>query len=88
MPILNDIMDHDLLGPLIRQGRDEGRAEGRAEGRSEGQMELLLALIERRFGRVPARYRKQLAALTPEELKTAGLRLMDVQRLEDLFPRT
>jgi hypothetical protein len=24
MPILNDLMDHDLLGPLIRQGRQEG----------------------------------------------------------------
>jgi hypothetical protein len=35
MPILDDIMDHDLLGPAIRQGREAGREEGREEGRRE-----------------------------------------------------
>jgi hypothetical protein len=50
-------------------------------------MELLLALIKRRFGRVPARYTKQLTAFTPEELKAIGLRLVDAERLEDLFVR-
>jgi hypothetical protein len=73
MPILNDIMDSEVFGPLIRQGRAEGLAE------------LLLALTEERFGKVPARYRKRLAALTPAELKTAGLRLMKAERIEDLF---
>jgi hypothetical protein len=84
MPILNDIMDNKVVGPLIRQGPAEGRAEGLAEGRAE-TVKLLLALIEGRFGKVPARYRKRLAALTPAELKTAGRRLMNAERIEDLF---
>jgi hypothetical protein len=79
MPILNDIMDSEVFGPLIRQGR--------AEGRAEGQLEMMLGQMEKRFGAVPPRYRKRLAAMKPEELKAAGLRLLDVNRIEDLFAR-
>src|SRR5437016_79618 len=39
MPILDDIMDHDLLGPAIRRGMEQGREEGRHEGREEGRHE-------------------------------------------------
>ena len=91
MPILNDIMDNEVFGPLIRQGRAEGRAEGKAEGkaegRAEGQREILLGLIEKRFGRVPPRLGKRLAALKPEQIKAVGLRLLDAQRIEDLFAK-
>ncbi len=38
MPILNDIMDNEVIGPLIRQGR------------AEGQLEIVLSQIEKRFG--------------------------------------
>ena len=79
MPILNDIMDNEVFGPLIRQGR--------AEGRAEGQMEILLGQIEKRFGRVPPRLGKRLAALKPEQIKAVGLRLLDAQRIEDLFAK-
>lgn len=79
MPIQIDIMDNEVIGPLIRKGR--------AEGRMEGQMEILLEMIEKRFGNVPPRIRKRLAALKPEQLKAAGLRLLDAQRIEDLFAR-
>jgi hypothetical protein len=83
MPILEDIMDHDIIGPAIRQGR----AEGRVEGRVEGQVEILLSLIEKRFGRVPATVGKRIAALKPAQLKRVGLRLLDARRIEDLFAR-
>ncbi len=39
MPILNDILSHEVIGPAILQGREEGRAEGRQEGRQEGRVE-------------------------------------------------
>ncbi len=83
MPILNDIMDNEIFGPAIRQGR----AEGRAEGRTEGQIEILLRQAEKRFGSVPPRVRKRLGALKPEQLKAAALRLLDAERIEDLFAR-
>jgi hypothetical protein len=73
MPILNDIRDSEVFGGAYR------------EGRVEGQMELLLGLIEKRFGAVPPRVRKRLAALKPEQIKAAGLRILDAHSIEDLF---
>lgn len=75
MPIQEDIMDHSVIGPAIRRSR------------VEGQLELLLEQIEERFGGVPARVRKRLAALDTTELKAAGRHLIKAQRIGDLFPR-
>jgi predicted transposase YdaD len=83
MPVLNDIMDNKVIGPAIRQGR----AEGRIEGRVEGQMELVLSQIQKRFGRIPPAVGQRIAALKPAQLKRVGLRLLDAQRIEDLFAR-
>ena len=87
MPILEDIMDHDVIGPLLRQGRAEGRLEGRQEGRVEGQVEILLSQIQKRFGRVSPAVAQRIAALKPAQLKRVGLRLLDAQQIEDLFAR-
>jgi hypothetical protein len=81
MPIHLDIMDNELIGPLIRQKQKEAAEEAR----TEGQIEFFLSLIEKRFGRVPARIRKRLGNLNPEQPKAAGLRLLNAQRIEDLF---
>ena len=75
MPIHGDIMDHSVIGPLIRQGR------------AEGQLALLTRLIEKRFGSIPPGIRKRIAALKPAQLERAGLRLLDAERIEDLFAR-
>jgi len=75
MPILLDIMDDEIFGPLIRQGR------------VEGQVEMLLGMAEKRFGRIPPSVARRIAALKPAQLKRAGLRLLDAQRIEDLFAR-
>ncbi len=79
MPILNDIMDNRVIGPAIRQGLKQGRAEG--------QMEILHSQIVKRFGRIPPAVAQRLAALKPAQLKRVGLRLLDAQRIEDLFAR-
>jgi hypothetical protein len=79
MPILNDIMDNRVIGPAIRQGLRQGRVEG--------QMEILHSQIVKRFGRIPPAVAQRLAALKPAQLKRVGLRLLDAQRIEDLFAR-
>jgi hypothetical protein len=83
MPVLNDIMDNKVIGPAIRQGLVQGRAEGRVEG----QVEIVLSLIQKRFGRIPPAVAERIAALKPAQLKRVGLRLLDAQRIEDLFAR-
>ncbi len=36
MPILNDIMDHDVIGPAIRQGIEQGLQQGLQQGIQQG----------------------------------------------------
>lgn len=81
MPILDDIMDHDLLGPAIRRGLQQGRAEGRVEG----ERTVVLRLIEKRFGAVPAWARQRLVAMSGHEVEETALRLLDARSLEDLL---
>lgn len=91
MPILNDIMDHGVIGPLLRQGLTQGRAEGRVQGlvdgRIQGELALLRRQIEKKFGVSSLRFRKRLEALKPAEIEAAGLRLLDAESIEDLFKR-
>ena len=87
MPILNDILDHDLLGPAILQGREEGLQKGRQEGRQEGRHEMVLHLIEKRFGPAPARIDARLRKLPAAELDDIAVRLFQVTSIEKIFSR-
>ncbi len=75
MPIQEDIRDHGTIGPWIRQEY------------ARGQLEMLTGQIEKRFGAIPPQIRHRLASMEPDQLQAAGLRLPDVLRIEDLFPR-
>jgi hypothetical protein len=81
MPITVNLLKDEFFGPMIRKGM----AEGREEGRAEGQLELVTGMIRKRFGRITPAVRKRLDALTPEEVKAVGLRILDARSLDDLF---
>ena len=87
MPILNDFMndivEDEVIGPLIRKRLVQGRVEARVEG----QVEMLIDQIEKRFGRSRPLSASRITALKPAQLQRAGLRLLDAQRIEDLFGR-
>jgi predicted transposase YdaD len=91
MPILNDIMDHEVLGPKLREARAEGAREGREEGRQEGREEegrlILSQLLKKRFGRLPVWAAKRLAAMAPADIEKAALQLLDAASLEELLGR-
>jgi predicted transposase/invertase (TIGR01784 family) len=70
---------------VFGEGRSEGRSEGRVEGRAEGEAALLLRLLEHRFGPVPDSARQRIAAADAEALLNWGERLLDAQRLEDVW---
>jgi hypothetical protein len=74
MPILDDIMDHDLLGPEIRRGYERG------------EMAILMRQIEKRFGPLPSWASQQIEALSAPGLEDLALRLLDVRTLEELLP--
>jgi hypothetical protein len=75
MPVLNDIMDNKVIGPAIRQER------------AEGQVEIVLSLIRKRLGRISPAVGRRIATLKPAPLKRVGLRLLDAERIDDLFTR-
>jgi len=93
MPILDDIMDHDLLGPALRrgmqqgleQGLEQGIEQGRAQGRMEGEQTVVMRLIEKRFGSVPSWARQRLETMSAGEIEETALRLLDAQSLENLL---
>ena len=81
MPILEDIMEHDLLGPKIR----EGIAIGERQGREKGAREIVRRQIEKRFGRLPKWARQQLDSMSAAKIDSVALRVLDVKSLKELF---
>ena len=74
-----------VFGPPYREGREKGFAEGEAKGVAKGRVEFLFDMLEKRFGLVPPDVCKRLHAMKSGELTEVGMRLMEVQRIEDLF---
>jgi len=69
----------------LQEGHLKGQMVGRLEGRLEGEAALLLRLLERRFGALPAEVRDRVAAADAAALETWGLRVLDAGSLEDVL---
>ncbi len=70
----------------IKRGRVEGRTEGRVEGRAEGKADLLLNMIQRRFGAPPAAVVERIRTPAPEpHLSSWALNILDADALDDVF---
>ncbi|MFP4440273.1 MAG: DUF4351 domain-containing protein [Chloroflexaceae bacterium] len=65
-------------------GRVEGRVEGRAEGRVEGQQELVLRLLTRKLGPLPAEVTARIAALDSTTMLLLADALLDFATQDDL----
>lgn len=85
MPILDDILDHEVLGREYKRGRQEGKLEGRQEGRQEGELILLRRMAAKRFGQLPAWAEERLASRSAAELEKLADRVLEACSLEDLF---
>ncbi len=85
MPILEDIMEHEIIGRERKRGMVIGREEGLQEGREEGERTLILRLIEKRFGTVPASARARIEAMKAPELATIADRLLKAESLAELL---
>ena len=91
MPILDDIMDHDVIGPAIREGLqkglEQGLEQGRQEGKQEGELTILRRQIGKRFGAPPSWLDVRLTKLSAAELEEVSLRLFDAKSIDELFSR-
>jgi predicted transposase YdaD len=85
MPIDVDIREHEVLGPMFREERQEGRKEGRQEGRQEGELTILTRLIEKRFDGLPNWAAEKLESLSASQLEDLSVRVLDAKSLEELL---
>ena len=73
MPITNSILDHEVIGPAIKQGLQQGSSS------------ILHRLIQKRFGPLPEWAESRLASLSLPELDELSDRLLDAKTLEEVF---
>lgn len=81
MPITESLLDHDLLGPILRRGIEQGMERGIAEG----ERRTVLRQMGRRFGPLPAWATERIAALSPVQLEQVEIRLLDAASLDELL---
>jgi len=86
MTILDDIMDHDLYGPLIRKSEKRGERRGEVKGALKGKLDLIRSLLAKRFGPLPDWAETQLASLDLPALDALGASLLDAASLKELLP--
>jgi hypothetical protein len=77
MPILDDIMDHEVIG--------RERKRGIALGRAEGERLVIFRQIGKRFGPVPDWAKRRLDEISGVDLERVELRLLDAASLEELL---
>ena len=68
-----------------QKGRQEGEQKGRQEGRQEGEAQVLLRLLERRFGSVPDTVRDRIASADVADLDQWIMRVLDAGSIEDVL---
>jgi hypothetical protein len=72
---------HAMLAERVMQWTREWKEEGR----QEGSHDILLSLMEGRFGPLPEEVRRRVEEIRdPEELKALGMRLLSASSLSDL----
>jgi hypothetical protein len=81
VPILNDILDHEVIGPEIKKGIQKGELIGLQK---EG-LTILRRLIKKRFGSVPNWAEERLAKLSAKELEELSVRALDAKSIESLL---
>jgi hypothetical protein len=77
MPIMHDIMDHEVIGPAIRQGLQQGM--------QQEALSILRRQIEKRFGPLTASTEDRLNNLSISQLEDLSLRILDANGIDDLF---
>ena len=75
MPILNSILDHEVIGPAIQQGIEQGGSH------------IIRRQLESRFGKLPDWAELRLAALSAGNLDEIAVRILSAKNLPDVFQK-
>ncbi|MCA2951006.1 DUF4351 domain-containing protein, partial [Microcystis sp. M112S1] len=75
------------LAPLYQQDREQAVQEGVQQGLEQGRIQeanLVIRLLQRRFGEIPQNLEETIRSLPVERLEDLGLALLDFDTLTDL----
>jgi hypothetical protein len=81
MPILNDIMDHEVLGREYKKGLQEGLQQGL----HQGELTLVHRLIEKGFGSIPSAVDQRLSELSVKDLEELIVHVVDATSIDHLL---
>ena len=73
------------LAPLYEQDREKAIQQGEAIGLQKGEANLVLRLLNRRFGELPPHITETIQKLTVEQLEDLGEALLDFKSQADLI---
>jgi predicted transposase YdaD len=97
IPIVQEIMRWDMtvlrespwyqeiLKEGLQLGEQRGLQLGRQEGRQEGETELIIRLLNRRFGNLDLVVTEKIKSLSIPQLEALGDRLLDFSNLEEFL---
>ena len=73
------------LAPLYEQDREKAIQQGEAIGLQKGEANLVLRLLNRRFGELPPHITETIQKLSVEKLEDLGEALLDFETQADLI---
>ena len=89
---LKPVVGSEIEETMLTQGQrlekrifDEGHKQGYDEGQVNGERSLLLRLLGRRFGLLPGSVVDRVSNASADELIEWSERVLDAERLEDVF---
>lgn len=101
MSLVFNVMENDVLRPLFlkaqreselrgeqrgeQRGKLEGKLEGEQRGKLAGRAEMLLQLLEERFGPLSESLQESVRSATLDELTTWSSRLFKAESLQAIF---
>ncbi|MFO0762472.1 MAG: DUF4351 domain-containing protein [Byssovorax sp.] len=77
-------MENEVMN-WFEQEMAKKQEQGREQGREEGERLLLLKLLRRRFGELPAAIVARVEAARAPDLETWGERILSASRLEEVL---
>jgi predicted transposase/invertase (TIGR01784 family) len=82
---LSELRQTKVYQEALEEGEQIGEQRGRTEGRTEEARSLILRLLARRVGTLPATAEAQVQALALPELEALGEALLDFSEVNDLL---
>ena len=67
------------------EGKAEGKVEGKAEGKVEGKAELIINLLETKFGSIPVSVKTAITCLDSETLLKCSQRLFTAKTWQEVI---